>query len=203
MVFEHWINLLAITTTSLVLGLQLRQRHRAGELIVRAGRLVADAAGIPAYRASLPALRRELDRARRHMHPLTVVVLAPRLDPGVEPRAAQVRMMAFSLVGAIVRDSLRSTDLVAFDSTSNRYVLILPESRKSQSLLATTRLQALLETRAGVSLDAATAEFPGDGVTIEDLFALCIARQGQPTPVPVPAAAIITRTSDERWAISK
>lgn len=163
---------LTLTFLGLVLlsaTLLMWQRRQKLSVIDRAVSLTIQATGIPPYRRSLPQLAQELDRARRCQRPLTAVVLSFQSDAGLEQKRALVFHLAVRLVGTMLRDAFRASDIVTYDSINDQYVILLIESSKSQALQAVCRLSQRLFKQTAVHFKIGMAEFPADGLTIEDL----------------------------------
>jgi hypothetical protein len=78
--------------------------------------------------------------------------------------------IAFYLLGALLRDTLRETDIVAYSAEHHLYVVLLPECGETAGWGAAERLGRILHARAETLVRAGTAEFPSDGLTFEDLF---------------------------------
>jgi hypothetical protein len=137
------------------------------------------------YRHAQLRLAQELTRARRYQRPLTVVALRFTNEQSLDRQSGtmaeggsneatlgpqtQPFHVIFPLVGVVVRDALREGDIVTYDAVNDYYVMILVESTKTQAIQAVQRLMALVLQRALVVLHAGLAEFPTDGLTIEDL----------------------------------
>ncbi|MFQ6112846.1 MAG: hypothetical protein ACE5NG_02025, partial [bacterium] len=81
----------------------------------------------------------------------------------------QTIRLVFSLVGSILRESLRESDIATYDVTNNQYIVLLPESNKLQAMQTVMRLKKLLFKRTAGHLVAGIAEFPTEGLIIEDL----------------------------------
>ena len=134
-------------------------------------------AALPSYRSTLPRLGQELARMRRYERPLAVVVLRtgsngadPRRDGGNGKGAAlDTSTLAFCHAGAILRDVLRDTDLLACDLGHRRYVVVLPETNREQAEQAAMRLQTRLAATIPLPLTAGIAQFPDDGLIVEEL----------------------------------
>jgi hypothetical protein len=118
-------------------------------------------------------LEAELARARRYERPLTVGVVAlepaEAAEPGPDRCAAP---LALFLAGAAVREALRGSDLVTYDARHNHYVILFTESTKMQAVPAAKRVQALLYTRTSLRVRHGLAEFPADGLLLEDLITM-------------------------------
>jgi GGDEF domain-containing protein len=162
------------------------QRRKAVAAIDRAVSLASQATGIPTYRRSFPNLAHELARARRYQRPLSVVVLSLEGEQLVKPERSlvagggngsfssqsqlrQTSQLVFPLVGPILRDALRESEIVTYDPTTNQYVVLLTESTKAQATQFVQRLTELASKRTLIRLRAGIAEFPVDGLTMEDL----------------------------------
>ncbi len=148
---------------------------------------------VPTYRSTLKKLSNELARVRRYDRPLSMVVLrlesdqllvdlkrslvAERGNGGVESynQVMQTIQLVFSLVGSILKESLRESDIATYDVSNNQYIIMLPESTQEQASLTVTRLKKLLFKRTAGHLVAGIAEFPVDGLIIDDLVKSAVA----------------------------
>jgi hypothetical protein len=144
---------------------------------------------VPSYRATLPRLARELARMRRYERPLVVVVFRAgeayaeaAAKNGGRGNGGSLRRngrsghpysegssLAFWHAGAMLRDLVRDTDVVSCDFGSHQYVVVLPETNRQQAHQAAVRLQNLIRKVVQVPLRAGVAEFPSDGLIIEEL----------------------------------
>lgn len=157
--------------------------------------------GLPTYRQALHGLQAELRRARRYQHPLSVVALSPAGDAADEapveaetppPGAVRTPHLSFYLLGSLLRDVLRETDVATYAAEQHLFAVFLLETREPEARCAVTRLRDLFHHHTGAQLRAGVAEFPRDGLTVEDLFGearraweerpLVVA----PRPAPVP-----------------
>jgi hypothetical protein len=86
----------------------------------------------------------------------------------VDSRQAQVLSL---LLGAILPDRIRETDLVAYDAAASRYVILMPELGRAQAERAVRRLTELLRVKVSTPTSVGVAEFPTDGLTFDDLVA--------------------------------
>jgi hypothetical protein len=144
-------------------------------------------ASIPAIRAITPAVEQELGRARRHERPLSVAIVEIRSDELLRQirmlitngymkflsnhwHGAQIVRVVFSLIGCLLRDTLRETDLVAYDPISDRYIIVMPETDKAAARDAIERIREVLLKRTATEAHANIAEFPIDGLTLDDLM---------------------------------
>jgi hypothetical protein len=143
---------------------------------------------IPTFRRSLPQLTNELARVRRYNRPLSIIILRIESDQllldlkrslasdsgngsaNSYSNIIQTLQLVFSLVGSILRESLRESDIACYDVANNQYVIMLPECTRHQGLMTVRRLKKLLFKRTAGHLMAGIAEFPGDGLIIEDLI---------------------------------
>jgi hypothetical protein len=149
--------------------------HRgADEIRVHAGVL-----GIPTYRQSLEGMRAELRRARRFGHPLSVVCISPRVESreaglGSEqlrpPRDDPSGPAAFYLLGSMLRDVLRETDVATFAADPQAYAVFMLETSADDAGRAVNRLNDAYFVRTGLQLRSGVATFPHCGLTVEHLF---------------------------------
>jgi GGDEF domain-containing protein len=77
--------------------------------------------------------------------------------------------LLLSFVGSLLRASLRDIDIVSFDLAKNQYVVLLPETTLAKAERPVGRLNEMSLKQTGVSLLVGMAEFPTDGLIIEDL----------------------------------
>jgi len=69
---------------------------------------------------------------------------------------------------------LRESDIACYDVPNNQYIIMLPESTREQATMTVTRLKKLLFKRTAGHLVAGIAEFPADGLIVEDLVKLSV-----------------------------
>jgi hypothetical protein len=167
--------------------------------------LSIQAAGVPTYRQTIPAIAAELRRCRRYERPLTVLAVSlgaanvPLTGEtganGVDPAAAQVALhsgvdcLVFLLLGTLLRDVTRESDLVTYAAEEHVYALFLAEASGEAAVKAARRLARALHERAGVRIRAGIAEFPGHGLTVDALFDHAISVLGESEPVSLEVAA--------------
>ncbi|MDQ2695518.1 MAG: hypothetical protein M3Z21_09130 [Pseudomonadota bacterium] len=173
---------LTVSLTLTVLALMVYARKHKSRRIIST---MLEAMSIPAYRNSLPLFVKEIARARRFNHPLTVAVIKPAAQPTpgnvhhLDPVLHAVTVgrghhFPSMLLGPGVRDALRETDLISYDVARNHYVIVLPESTKKQAAQIITRITDIAG-RAGIgSLHVGMAEFPADGLILEDLLSQAV-----------------------------
>lgn len=163
----------------------LRIRRFGGELhdgYVEEVRLGVDFLGIPAYRQALRGLRAELRRARRYGHALSVAALSPAGEaPGAAPAGERVRAphVSFYLLGSLLRDVLRETDMTTYAAEHHLYAVFMLETREEEARRAVDRLGGLFLGRTGAPVRSGIAEYPRDGLTVEDVFAAAHREWGQ------------------------
>ncbi len=162
---------------------------------------------IPTFRRSLPQLTNELARVRRYNRPLSIIVLRIESDQllldlkrslatdgngsaSSYTNMIQTLQLVFSLVGSILRESLRESDIACYDVANNQYVIMLPECTRQQAQLTVRRLKKLLFKRTAGHLVAGIAEFPSDGLIIEDLVKRAM-ETCQPRAINQPSGARI------------
>jgi GGDEF domain-containing protein len=155
------------------LGRGLWRRWRVAAVVRHTIALASEATGVPLVHRARLQLDGELARARRYQRPLTVGVVSLEADEpmGQAPHVFAAQP-AFFLVGAVLRDAVRGSDLVTYDAPHDQYVILFTESTRLQTLQAAHRLQALVYTRTRLGMRIGLAEFPADGLTLEDLITM-------------------------------
>jgi hypothetical protein len=169
-------------------------RSRRSDWIESEALQAARAAGVTTLREARAAFGTEIGRARRYQRPLSLVIVG--LDPkGGEFDAPRVEGMldsfsihsAFFILGSLLRELLRETDIVTYSAEHHVYVLLLPESGESNAHAAVRRILADVRRRIPLKTNAGIAEFPRNGFTIDSLVGHALAAQnggvyaGQPT----------------------
>ena len=170
------------------LGLMLLWERRKIRRVIEQFVSLASHAAIPTYRSVLPELSNELARARRTQRPLSVMVLI--LETGLEKslefpkrksgnldngdkrfRIEQIPTIAliFPQISYILRNTVRKSDIVACGPAPNEFVVVLAETAKKQAQPFTERFNELIASSGLTPLRTGIAEFPPDGLTIEDL----------------------------------
>lgn len=122
------------------------------------------------------ALVGEFTRARRYEQPLTIVVVSPvqlEESPG-GPSASNGSKTSGPdvlplLVAVGLREALRESDVLCYRPMDRQFVLGLPQSDGDEARQALARVGALFLRRLNIGLVAGVAEFPADGLTLEDL----------------------------------
>jgi hypothetical protein len=129
---------------------------------------------ISTFRAALPNFERAVSRARRYQRPLSIAVVRIE-DHG--PLLSQVNgngpngSGSSLLVGNLLWDSLRETDIVAFDHRHNQYVVAMPEVPRLGADHFVARLWQHAR-RLNFTIACGVAEYPTDALTLEDLLKL-------------------------------
>lgn len=162
---------------------RLMRRNGARAMATKEVQLQARILEIPPYRSMIPVLAAELRRARRYKHPTTVLALIPehegqRLsvvsagDAHLHDRfpTGQPIPFLFFLLGSLLRDTMRESDILTYAAHEHLYIGFLPEATEAEARQAIDRFDAVFHARTHIRLRAGLAEFPRDGFTIEDLF---------------------------------
>lgn len=161
---------------------------------------VLAAAGVPRFRDALPRMVLELERARRYGRPLSVALVGPETAHGHDGNgstpvshngqsdsASPTSGPLFAaLLGSLLRELMRETDIVAYAAALDRCVIVMPEMGETESRLAVRRLRDQCASHLSVPIRAQVAVFPDDGFTLEELVKLAEAR----SHVLQPAAAL-------------
>ena len=141
--------------------------------------------GIPTLREASSEFVHEMARCRRYEHPFAILVLGLDTNSSNGQRIAEHAerggwdvdtlpdpQLLSMFLGPILRDSLRSSDVLAQLAVAGRYVILLTEADEMRVGLAVRRLQELIAERIPLPLQVGVALFPRDGLTIEDLVNL-------------------------------
>ena len=163
--------------------LYLWQRNKKPSRYIESAFL--DAASIPSFRNSIELLNKELSRARRSHSPLSIIVIeyhptesgfnSSRQGGNSESlriisRGRERDITDFLLCGKVIREALRDIDITSYAAVKNQLIIVLPESTKSEAEDALRRIKGII----GMGADqwrAEVAEFPNDGLILEDLVA--------------------------------
>jgi hypothetical protein len=137
--------------------------------------LVLRMSGIPPYREGLPTMRLEVQRARRYERPLSMLAIGVGGGNVPERKA----LADFLLLGVVLRDALRETDLISCAVEFQLYAMLLTETTRAGAVAAATRYGSIAKGSADLRIRCGASEFPGNGLSVDDLFAHARhARQG-------------------------
>jgi len=162
----------------------LRRNYSASKEPLRA---ILDLAAIPPLRQALPDLILEVARARRLSHTLALVIVRAefvfgnikqteqgvsylRKSPAALAKDRQLDLQQFSDCSRAFRDLLREVDCVAFDSVQDQFIVILPGSTRTQAIETINRICKQLGPDIANRLIIGIAEYPNDGLFLEDLI---------------------------------
>ena len=179
---------LLLALSSVVGFVYIRQR-RKDDAVTRATFIATQAAGVPTYRALRQQLPAEFDRARRYGHQLVVLVIKLQTTEvgravvhsnngngkGRQELITKLLLNA-SFVSYVLRDGLRSSDLVSYDAELDRFVIALPEIERPQAEQFIHRHGQRAQELLGVKLRAGVAGFPTDGLALEELVEIANAQ---------------------------
>jgi hypothetical protein len=152
--------------------LQMRYREPNGDLFDYAGSL-------PTYHELKPLLDHEIRRARRYERPLSLLMLSPdRSAARSGTGSAQIegtgpsimQQLQFGYVGALLRDTLRETDLAGYLAEAQEFVAMLPEGSADDAARTAGRINDRLADRMAVRLRSGVAAYPDGGLTLDDLM---------------------------------
>ena len=119
---------------------------------------IADGAGLVAR--PLKALSSALSRRRR---------VADTDDPAVTASTQTTVLLADFL-----QEVLRETDILITAPEPLSYAVFLPETNREGAQQAITRFREGFHERAGIELRLGCAEFPSDGLTVDDLLRVAV-----------------------------
>jgi hypothetical protein len=163
----------------------LWQKRRNQKISRHIESLFLDAASIPSFRNSIGHLNKELSRARRSHSPLSIIVIEHRptesrfksmhqIDSSTSPivinRRKESDITDFLLCGKVIREALRDIDITSYAAANNQFIIVMPESTKFEAENAIKRIKKIIGMGAS-HLHAEVAEFPNDGLILDDLVA--------------------------------
>ncbi|HXE81568.1 MAG TPA: hypothetical protein VNK41_12500, partial [Vicinamibacterales bacterium] len=151
---------------------------------------VLAAAGVPRFRDALPRMEMEFERARRYGRSIAVALAGPEQNGGhadtgssaspdhVRPNesAPQSGPLFAALLGSLIRELMRETDIVAYAAVLDRCTVVMPEIGGAEARLAARRIRDVCTNRLAVPIRTEIAVFPHDGLTLEELLKLADAR---------------------------
>jgi hypothetical protein len=165
------------------------------DAIERISSMAWEASGIPTFKRSLPKLRMEMASARRYQRPISVAVLSlegedlqtarkdakgTNGDGAHSLSASEAIQLVFPLIGSVLQEALRGSDKVTYDGASNQYVIVFPETKGAECEQAVRRLKELLAKRSSMNVKTGLAQFPTDGLILEDLVSAARAAFDRP-----------------------
>ena len=137
---------------------------------------------IPTYQSMLPYMTFELTRGRRYNHNLSMLILGldhsqkqellnnNRSDSNQWGNEQLASKFLFSLIGTILREGLRDSDILSCEILNDRFIVQLTDTDNAKAIRAVARLNAMVYDQVNTRLRAGIAEFPSNGLTIEDLL---------------------------------
>jgi hypothetical protein len=139
-------------------------------------RLAAQAADVAVFRETLGKCSAELRRARRYKRALSMIAIG--LDPGddgaLSRREGEDRQIPvhtlFFLLGSLLRNLVRETDVITYSPERQLYVMVVPEASEEEALNAFHRINEVIQRRQPMKVRAGIAEFPRHGLTLDRLF---------------------------------
>ena len=139
-------------------------------------------ATLPSYRRTQDVMGAELSRMRRYERSLAVLAVrldasVPRNNGGADSNGHESNVspnakdpsLAFWEVGAVLRDLLRDSDVASTDMSKVQYVVLLPETNHEQATQTAMRIRRLVFATTGLSVLTGVAEFPNDGLILDEL----------------------------------
>ena len=129
-------------------------------------------------RDSLNLLGVELDRARRYGHSFAIVVLGLDKESAAGTNGHNAssadcerdNRLLISAASNVLRDNLRGSDIITFDASRNIFVILLAETTTAVAEQALTRMGKLIFDRTKTKTRFGIAEFPTDGLIIQDFI---------------------------------
>ena len=144
---------------------------------------------LPGYHDFLPMLNKELSRMRRFEHKLAIAAVlrqkgaAPdKADKNKQKTNPQqtiyaqgndvkpISQVEFINCGLIFKNSIREIDMIAYDTKNHQFIISFPETNKDQARHTIERIKKLIGNRLADQFAFGLAEFPENGLIIEDLI---------------------------------
>jgi GGDEF domain-containing protein len=120
---------------------------------------------LPSFQELRPLFERELRRARRYERPLSALVLD--FARTADPARRNERIL---LLGSLLQDALRETDLIGHLADTGELVTLLPETNAAAAARGAERIRKLWAEQVPVHLLVGTATYPADGLTLDDML---------------------------------
>lgn len=136
---------------------------------------------LPSLSQALPRLAHEVGRARRYERPYSIALV------GTED--AHVPSLITLLMAAVVRESVREHDIVAYAPSLALCVIGMPETRQASARTAMARVQRVCFDRLLMAVRTGIAQFPVAGWTLEELIKQAEVDAMKETTASPPAAA--------------
>ncbi|MGH9761560.1 MAG: diguanylate cyclase, partial [Blastocatellia bacterium] len=114
---------------------------------------------------------REQARNLRSGAPLSVLLATVENLPGAARSSTRSEEELVRMLGKLLKDRLRETDLIARHGSSS-FAVLLPESGSNEALEVMARVHEVLAAAsrgAGLSVSLGVATSPNDGATVEQL----------------------------------
>jgi len=130
------------------------------------------------YKNSIPLFNFEIERARRYEHALSIAVFRKKRPNetkngssanGSHGRDASSTSHSFAQAGTILRDHLRNTDVLAYDLTHNRFVLLLSNTAAQEASNASIRLCEIVRKEMKLDLSVGISQLGKHGFTLDHL----------------------------------
>ena len=124
---------------------------------------------------------REVKRCRRFQHPLSLVKVRPKVDPGQyqptellkEMQKAFIDRYAQAKVAKLFSDELRDTDLIVIKN--NELIALLPETNEKDAHVVINSLTKKAHVNLKIKLNCGLSSFPDHSVTLNGLLDLASA----------------------------
>ena len=133
-----------------------------------------------------PLFELEMERARRLQYKLAVITISETGDQGgstvgsKEGGGGQLedRVVDAMRSTSILRDTLRMTDIASYDADNHQVVVMLPGLDGRRARQTINRIRSLLGLESRRDLQFGCAEFPGDGLLLDDLITFALTPVG-------------------------
>ena len=139
-----------------------------------------------------PSLELELEHARRLEYKLSIIIIQ-ELDPAESSMAAtndepdtreenggtETSIVDVLRNSSLLREMLRMIDIVAYDEDRQLVMGMLPGVDNAHAAATALRIRKQLHLEPNEGVKIGCAEFPGDGLLLDDLISCALSRMGQ------------------------
>ena len=150
------------------------------------------ATSLISFSQARPSLELGMEHARRLEYKLAILVIQ-ELDPAESRMAAandesntreeneghETRIVDVLRNTSLLRETLRMTDIAAYDEDRQIVVIMLPGIDNADAAHTMQRIRKQLHMEPGNGVQLGCAEFPGDGLLLDDLISSASSRTGQ------------------------
>ena len=122
-------------------------------------------------------IKAEMFRSRHNQHPLSVVIIEPDVEATKhiphrivqEVQQAMISHYVINNLALTLSKHLRRSDMVLEQNKRNRVMIICPETNNADVAKLVSHIQDVVAVQLDITVTCATATFPRDALTFEEL----------------------------------